>query len=44
MHLIFTEEEREWIDMKPFDWKIKDGCPKELKKQIERKLKLLKNE
>ena len=41
MTIIFTDEELEWIDKKPFDWKIKEGCPKEIKDSIQRKLDLL---
>lgn len=41
MTVIFTEEERMWIEIDKFDWKIKDGCPTKLKKSIERKLMLL---
>lgn len=41
MHLIFTENEKEWINMKPFNWTIKKGCPKKMKKSIEKKLRLL---
>lgn len=42
MHIIFTDEEKEWIDKKPFNWTIKEGCPEKIKKDLERKLKLLK--
>ena len=41
MHLIFTEAEKEWIDMKPFNWSVKEGCPKDIKEELEKKLKLL---
>ena len=43
MTMMFSEDELEWIDKKPFHWTIKDGCPEELKKSIEKKLKLLKS-
>ena len=43
MHLIFTDEEKEWIDKKPFNWTIKKECPKEIKEGLEKKLKLLSN-
>ena len=42
MTVIFTVEERKWIDMKPFAWTVKNGCPEDIKKSIERKLTLLK--
>lgn len=42
--LIFTEEELEWIDKIPYNWKIKKGCPDKLKKSIDKKLKELKKE
>ena len=42
MHLIFTEEEKEWIVMKPLNWTVKEGCPEEIKKELDKKLKLLK--
>jgi len=41
MHVIFTDEEKEWINMKPFNWTVKDGCPERIKKEIEKKLKVL---
>lgn len=42
MTVIFTEEEKEWIDMKPFNWTIKKGCPENIRESIENKLKKLK--
>ena len=41
MHLVFTKEEKKWIDMELFNWTIKKGCPKDIKKEIEKKLELL---
>lgn len=41
MTIIFTEEEKKWIDEKPFNWKLKKGCPSKLKKKIEKKLDIL---
>lgn len=41
MTITFTEKELEWIDKKPFDWKIKKECPKNLEKDIIRKLNIL---
>ena len=42
MHVIFTEDELEWIDKKIFNWTVKKGCPSSIKKSLEKKLKLLK--
>lgn len=44
MTIIFTEAEKEWIDREPFDWKVKEGCPEEIRESIEEKLKLLYND
>ncbi len=41
MHIIFTEEEKEWIEKEPFNWHIKDGCPKEIMVQLQKKLDVL---
>lgn len=43
MQINFTENEKKNIDMTPFNWKPKDGCPKSIKNSIERKLKLIKS-
>ena len=42
MTIVFTEEEREWIDRIPFNWQIKYGCPKEIAVELQKKLDLLK--
>ena len=42
MHLLFTEEEREFIEMKPFDWRVKKNCPDAIRVELEKKLELLK--
>lgn len=45
MTVIFSEEEKEWIDKKPFNWTIKKGCPENIRKSLKRKLDALyKNE
>lgn len=44
MTIIFTDDEIEWVVKEPFNWHIKNGCPSNLKKSIERKLKRLSNE
>lgn len=42
MHIIFTDEEKEWLDTsKPFAWKIKDQCPRRIKEVLLKKLGLL---
>ena len=41
MTIIISEEEMEWIDKKPFAWKIKDGCPEKIKEALEKKLDYL---
>lgn len=41
MTIIFTDTENEWIDKKPFEWKIKEGCPDNIIKALKRKLDLL---
>ena len=41
MHMIFTEKEKEWIDTRKFGWPIKTGCPADIKKEIEKKKKIL---
>ena len=41
MTLIFTATELEWINKELFHWSIKDGCPENLKKGIQTKLRLL---
>ena len=42
MHIIFTDEEMEWLDTsKTFAWKIKDKCPQRIKEDLSKKLELL---
>ena len=43
MQINFTENEKEYIDMIPFNWKVREGCPKSTRSAIERKLKLIKS-
>lgn len=40
MTMIFTDEEKEWLVMEPFNWHVKDGCPEDIEKSIKRKLEL----
>ena len=44
MHMIFTEQERNWIDMSKFGWPIKSGCPKEIKNAIEKKKQIINDQ
>lgn len=41
MHMIFTDEELDAIVMEPFNWHVKNGTTKKIRKSIERKLKLI---
>ena len=42
MHIIFTDEEMEWLDKsKPFAWTIKDQCPQRIKEVLSKKQELL---
>lgn len=44
MTIIFTEQELEWIEKEPLNWHPKDGCPKNIKDSLEKKIKLLNSE
>ena len=41
MTIIFSEEEKEWINKKPFRWTIKAGCPEKIRESLKRKLDAL---
>ena len=41
MHIVFSEEEKRWIDKNLFNWTAKEGCPEDVRKSLEHKLKLL---
>lgn len=41
MIVIFTDEEKKWIEKEPLNWHIKQGCPEQIKKELQRKLKLV---
>lgn len=41
MHINFTEEEKEYLDIRNFKIKIKDGCPKKVRDSIEKKTSVL---
>ena len=42
MHMIFSKDELKWVDTRALEWKIKRGCPEEIKVSIEKKLEILK--
>ena len=42
MHIVFTEEEKIYINMNFLNWEIKKDCPKHLKKSIIEKIELIK--
>jgi len=44
MHIMFSDAERNWMDMKKFGCPIKSGCPADIRRSIERKKKLLKKQ
>ena len=44
MHMIFTDEEKAWIDKRAFGWRIKSGCPQDIRNSIEKKLEQIKNQ
>lgn len=44
MHIIFTDEENEWIEKIPFNWRIKDGTPDDIMQSLEKKFSLLKKQ
>ena len=44
MHMIFTEEELEWINTREFGWPIKDRCPENIRAIIETKKKAIDNQ
>lgn len=39
MHVMFTEEELQWINKKRFSWTVMSGCPQKLRTSIDRKLR-----
>lgn len=44
MHIMFSDAERNWMDMKKFGCPIKAGCPADIRRSIEKKKKLLKKQ
>lgn len=40
MHILFDDEELQWIEMRIFSWTIKKGCPDHIRKKIEKKLSI----
>lgn len=43
MVILFTEEEKNWINMEQFNWSIKPDAPQDLKETIQKKLDDLQN-
>lgn len=41
MTIIFSEEEKEWINKTPFHWTIKKGCPENIRETLKKKLDAL---
>lgn len=37
MHIIFSEEEKKWIDTRTFGFPIKEGCPAKIRESINKK-------
>jgi len=44
MHMIFTEEEKEWINLNKFGWSTKPKCPKNIKDSINKKKKIINSQ
>lgn len=44
MHMLFTNEELKWIDTKTFGWPIKRSCPKDIRENIEKKIKIISSQ
>jgi hypothetical protein len=43
MQVLLSEEEKAWIDKKPFHWTIKEGCPEHIRKSLQKKLATIAN-
>lgn len=43
MLILFDDEEMQWIEKRLFSWRIKDGCPDNIRKRIEKKLSAAKS-
>ena len=41
MTIIFSEQEKQWIDKKTFNWTVKEGCPEPIRMILEEKLEML---
>lgn len=44
MHIMLSDNEKQWVNMKKFGWKIKEGCPEKTKQAILRKIEIIKNQ
>lgn len=43
MQIIFTEKERDWVEVKNGVMRVKNGCPKDIRERIEKKLKTVRD-
>lgn len=43
MHLMLEDEELKWINKELFNWTIKEGCPDDIRKKLEKKLDLIRS-
>jgi hypothetical protein len=41
MTIVFSDKEELWVNKKPFNWSIKEGCPADIRKTLEKKIRLL---
>lgn len=41
MIVIFTDEEKEWLDREPFNWHAAKGAPETIRQSLEEKLKVM---
>ena len=44
MYILFTDEEMKWLNKTDFNWTIKEGCPKDIRNALERKMTILMNQ
>ena len=41
MQVLLSEKEMEYVNTSVFGWEIKDDCPKDIKKEIEKKITII---
>ena len=39
MHILFSDEEKKWIELRVLGWPIKKNCPDKIRRSIEAKKK-----